>query len=728
MDYPPDNYYNDTQEIMNITFNATVTDDFGLRNCSLWNDISGVFKINQTVDVSGLTSTVVEFNLTELINVTFIWNIGCYDDVNGFNFSGENRTVLFNYTNTLPTHTRPILNATSINNLTTDNLTCYNQSSYDPDGDYVNNIFNWYKDGTSITLLNMPFEGGSTSTATNDYSGYGNNGAVTAATWNGTGGHDGNGAYEFPGSGNAYVELDSDKTGWNFTTAFTISAWIKTRSNPVNERGIVTRNNLPPYPWTFRFDGGYLEWNFGGNLLQYAWVPTIGQWYHVVALWNSTHRIMYIDGIAVNNKSSSAPTIGYDKVHIGQDFTTSSQRVFDGTIDDVMIFNTTLSEEQIGALYTNKTDTIVSQETSIGETWQCEITPNDGQDNGIALRSSNLTILNSQTVLTDAAWSYEQDGGWGEEWNFTVNLTEPDIQYINVSLYLSKDNSTWTLVNSTNVTCPCDYRAVKFTKDPAWNETDIGTAYFQFRADDYGTGYDNISANVTVERDDVNVIVFSGSGITIDRNGTAIETLQVNITDTDNDLPVDTATNCSLWVTTDGSSFGTRMDNTTQGSICTYGFDPDNNYQVGVQNWTGGVYNDTDYKNTNLTYYANITLKGTMDIELETPVSYTSDKYQAITNITFRWNITGDALENVAGVSNILELNNQNGTYDWFEACNSTNTNNEGNGWYNCTWTLPYSKEEGIYEARVNANKQYYYNASENFSNRFEVLTNPPVL
>ncbi|MFC1800599.1 hypothetical protein ACFLYT_00940, partial [Nanoarchaeota archaeon] len=342
--------------------------------------------------------------------------------------------------------------------------------------------------------------------------------------------------------------------------------------------------------------------------------------------------------------------------------------------------------------------------------------------------SDRFEVLTNPPTLTDETSSYEQDGGWGEQWNFTVNVTDPNIGTVGVSLYRSTDNSTWTLVNSTNVSCPCSNVAINFTRDPAWNETYIGTAYFQFRAEDYAGGYGNASANVTVKRDDVSVIILAGSGNTLDRNGTAVEMLQVNITDSDLNTAVDSATNCSLWVTTDGSGFGTRMDNTTQGSVCSYGFDPDNNYQVGVQNWTGGVYNDSDYKNGNLTYLGNLTLKGVMDIELETPVSDTSDKYQAITNITFRWNITGDALENVAGVSNILELNNQNGTYDWFEACNSTDVNDEGNGWYNCTWTLPYSKEEGIYEVRVNVSRQYYYNASENFSSRFEVLTNPPIL
>ena len=106
-----------------------------------------------------------------------------------------------------PTHDTPILNATDNPYNSTDaNLTIYNQSTADGDGDPVKNIINWKVNDASITALNMPFEGGSNSTWTKDYSGNGNNGTVTNATFNSTGGYDGLGAYEFDGS-NDYINL-----------------------------------------------------------------------------------------------------------------------------------------------------------------------------------------------------------------------------------------------------------------------------------------------------------------------------------------------------------------------------------------------------------------------------------------------------------------------------------------------------------------------------------------
>jgi len=68
---------------------------------------------------------------------------------------------------------------------------------------------------------------------------------------------------------------------------------------------------------------------------------------------------------------------------------------FNGTIDEVMIFNRSLSAEQISALYNNRTDLIVSQETNKDEYWNVSITPNDGSEDGTAEFSNTVKILNT---------------------------------------------------------------------------------------------------------------------------------------------------------------------------------------------------------------------------------------------------------------------------------------------------------------------------------------------
>jgi len=100
-----------------------------------------------------------------------------------------------------------VLNSTFNSNFTGENLTAFVIDASDADGDDIKNITNWFVNGSSIMVLNMPFEGGSTSGVpgsngtTKDYSPVGNTAEVVNATFNSTGGIDGFGAYLFDGNG-----------------------------------------------------------------------------------------------------------------------------------------------------------------------------------------------------------------------------------------------------------------------------------------------------------------------------------------------------------------------------------------------------------------------------------------------------------------------------------------------------------------------------------------------
>ena len=143
LDQPLDNYTNTTHRYVNITFNASVTND-ELANCSLWHNATGVWHRNQTQIVTGISNTT-EFNLTDLTNSTFIWNIECYDTSANAGWGNVNRTVILNQP---PTQTTPILNATRYINSTIDDLNCYaNVSDINNDNIYVNST--WYRNGTA---------------------------------------------------------------------------------------------------------------------------------------------------------------------------------------------------------------------------------------------------------------------------------------------------------------------------------------------------------------------------------------------------------------------------------------------------------------------------------------------------------------------------------------------------------------------------------------------------
>lgn len=100
LNLPITNYSNSSSAPVNVDFNCSATDDFGLANVSLYitNNQNLNFSLNQTTIVSGNNSTNWTLSLD---NGNYTWNCLAYD--NGQNFDwGENRTIIINYS-ALPT-------------------------------------------------------------------------------------------------------------------------------------------------------------------------------------------------------------------------------------------------------------------------------------------------------------------------------------------------------------------------------------------------------------------------------------------------------------------------------------------------------------------------------------------------------------------------------------------------------------------------------------------------
>lgn len=312
---------------------------------------------------------------------------------------------------TPPTQTTPLLESSPIGSgYYTDNLTCYNQSTSDIDGDPVKNIFNWYRNDTSLQVLNMPFENNTIdiSATTKDYSPYQNNGTVTSATWTATGGYDGWGAYEFDGVNDAIQVPYSSELFFNATTEMTWSMWVY-----VVEETAGFDANIFVSQGTHTI-GGYAIGRLGGGNITFATTSpsfplsinnlfgniTLNNWHHIAVVKNSTAFYAYQDGLFT--RSIHPPAIAFGPTTNSTELGNSTliKTVFplgnhflNGTLDEVQRYNVSLTPEQILALYNNRTDLIVSNETVAGENWTCEITPNDNFFDGTTLKSNNITII-----------------------------------------------------------------------------------------------------------------------------------------------------------------------------------------------------------------------------------------------------------------------------------------------------------------------------------------------
>jgi concanavalin A-like lectin/glucanase superfamily protein/uncharacterized protein DUF2341 len=118
--------------------------------------------------------------------------------------------------------------------------------------------------------------------------------------------------------------------------------------------GIIESDN-GTYPNQFQFqnqiqgpsDSGENYNVFSGTQL------TAGSWYHVVATWKTLNSVqtgkVYIDSLLKSSATCAyaSPTAFLDYNNFGATFNASSQREFDGLIDEVKIYNFALTESQV---------------------------------------------------------------------------------------------------------------------------------------------------------------------------------------------------------------------------------------------------------------------------------------------------------------------------------------------------------------------------------------------
>lgn len=163
-----------------------------------------------------------------------------------------------------------------------------------------------------------------------------------------------------------YVQV-ADSPSLQLTTQGTVQAWIYADSlTPYAGAGIVHKGDKADFS-----DEAYSLQFWTGNTIallvdsgpgQYKLVKTnfdlqTGQWYHVVGTWDSSGMRIYINGQLNNSNNTSvvAQNAG-GNLNIGAQLSSSyssslQNLAFTGSIDEVKIYNTALSAEDIAAYY-----------------------------------------------------------------------------------------------------------------------------------------------------------------------------------------------------------------------------------------------------------------------------------------------------------------------------------------------------------------------------------------
>lgn len=201
---------------------------------------------------------------------------------------------------------------------------------------------------------------------------------------------------------NTQVNTNNDFS-WSNTESFSINTWFKTEQ-VTNGASIIGK--APDWEWeliqpwykpkslifVYYNTGGY-----GGIHLATKDILTPGQWYNLVVVYNASASTayMYINKNLVATSGVSGTLVNRpDKTYIGYSHQPSTTNLyhFNGTIDEVRVYNKSLSIEEVRALYTSAPYYERNPEELIGY-WQL-----DG--NAYDYAGNNDGTINGATFVT----------------------------------------------------------------------------------------------------------------------------------------------------------------------------------------------------------------------------------------------------------------------------------------------------------------------------------------
>jgi hypothetical protein len=242
------------------------------------------------------------------------------------------------------------------------------------------------------------------------------------------------GSYYFDGGDYMKVNhSESIGSDFNLTANFTIDMWINlsdtmaSTHNVIFEKANSTKNIIlinydngsgPDLWFEFRNDEDSTT-----QLKVYDWKPSSNTWWHATFRYNGTGMAIFLNGTHITSNSKTGSVYNVDQyIDIGARNTLggSTAYQFKGSLDNIRIWNRSLSDDQIAQLYSDGANSdsnhsiIVGEETYGGENWTCQITPSDGTYDGTTKENSTTIgscdyVRSGLTLASDSTSCYEFD-------------------------------------------------------------------------------------------------------------------------------------------------------------------------------------------------------------------------------------------------------------------------------------------------------------------------------
>ncbi|MFH1642594.1 MAG: LamG-like jellyroll fold domain-containing protein, partial [Nanoarchaeota archaeon] len=329
-----------------IIFNCSGSDSDSLANVTLYSNLNvsaGWSGIANKSFIGTANSTTFSINAQSLLGAktfldsSFIWNCLVCDSLNNCSFAVSNLTFsgwdLGKY------------NKTDYN-MTDNTITL---TANDTLQELPNNMGHDGFINMSGNVLLMHFNNDSdyeNSTHVYDWSGNDNNGTLLGtARSNGTA-QFGNFGGSFRSEGADHINITSFSQKNN--ESFSVVAWIKISTALNNYNGIISNLNGTNGGWSFHILNNKLR--SSGGISLGATTLTVDQWYHVGYIFNGSHEKIYLNAQIDSNYIEHGYT-SQNMLTIGRANGAVNSYFFNGTIDELAIWNRSLSAEEILNIY-----------------------------------------------------------------------------------------------------------------------------------------------------------------------------------------------------------------------------------------------------------------------------------------------------------------------------------------------------------------------------------------
>ncbi|MBI2449243.1 SdiA-regulated domain-containing protein, partial [Candidatus Pacearchaeota archaeon] len=359
--------------------------------------------------------------------------------------------------------------------------------------------------GNDIVLL-LHFDNlssyGENATFVKDFSSYGNNATAQASIWNETGKFAG--SYEYNGrigQRNMSIAHSSVLNVKNFTisvwfirrgsgTAGSFAGCFSNGAEPLVAKGggggdatgidaafIFAVNRTNP-----RIIGCFENNSGTDNVLAGTTSISNDIWYHAAYVYNYTNLILYLNGIqdAILN-TNTVPANNTIRIGIGQLYEGATETIdsaFNGTIDEVVIWNRSLTASEVGNLYNLTVDRFYY--------WRVNATNSSGSTATSGIYGFNLTVaagadITPPVVTIVSPLNQTYNSGSSILFNITLN-EEGDTAFYSLNggaTNISMTKFTTTNFNATNTSIADGSYTVNFyVNDTSGNRNDTAKVTF----------------------------------------------------------------------------------------------------------------------------------------------------------------------------------------------------------------------------------------------------------